>query len=71
MDLLVCIGTILSCLGLLGLGYCIVAAFRARSAGLDEDALRARLQRLVVWNLGALLLSASGLVVVVVGLFLG
>lgn len=71
MDLLVWIGTILSCLGLLGLAYCIIGAIRARRAGLDEVALRARLQRLVVWNMGALLLSALGLVVVVVGLLLG
>ncbi len=71
MDLLVWIGTILSCLGLLGLAYCIFEALRARRAGLEEDALRARLQRLVVWNMGALLLSALGLIVVVVGLLLG
>ena len=71
MDLIVWVGTILSCLGLLGLGYCIIGALRARRAGLEEDALRQRLQRLVAWNMGALLLSALGLVVVVVGLFLG
>lgn len=70
MDLLVWIGTFLSCLGLVGLGICIVAALRARRAGLDEDALRARLQRLVAWNMGALLLSTLGLILVVTGLFL-
>ena len=70
MDLLVWIGTFLSCLGLLGLGFCIIAALRARRSGLDEVAMRARLQRLVAWNMGALLLSTLGLILVVTGLFL-
>ena len=71
MEKLVYAGTLVSLLGLAGLAYCIVAALLARRAGLDDEALRARLQRLVVWNMGALLLSCIGLIMVVTGLFLG
>lgn len=70
MDALIWAGTILSVLGLLGLGYCIVAAMGAKRSGLDEAAMRARLQRLVAWNLGALALSSLGLILVATGLFL-
>ena len=71
MDLLIWIGTALSLLGLAGLGYCILAALRARRAGLDDAAMRARLRGLVAWNMGALLLSTLGLMCVAVGLLLG
>lgn len=71
MDILVPIGVALSILGLLGLLGCIVAALRARRAGLDDTALRTRLQGLVAWNLGALMLSMLGLMLVILGLFLG
>ncbi len=70
MDILIWIGTALAILGLAGLVYCIIEALRARRAGLDDAALRARLQRLVAWNLAALLMSMTGLGCVVVGLFL-
>ena len=70
MDALIWAGTALALLGLAGLVYCIVAAIRAKRSGIDEAAMRARLQRLVAWNLGALLLSSLGLVVVITGLFL-
>jgi uncharacterized membrane protein YqjE len=42
----------------------------AKRAGLPEAELRAKLQRIVVINMGALLLSALGLMSVVVGIFL-
>jgi hypothetical protein len=58
-------------LGLAGLVACIVAVSRARRAGLDETALRAKLQRVIVWNFAALLLSALGLMMVVIGIALG
>lgn len=71
MAYLIGIGTGLAILGLLGLVYCIWGAMKARRAGLDDAALRARLQRLVAWNLGALMLSMIGLGLVVVGILLG
>ncbi|MCT8330719.1 hypothetical protein [Albidovulum sediminis] len=58
-------------LGLAGLVGCIVAVSQARRAGLDETALRAKLQRVIVWNFAALLLSALGLMMVVIGIALG
>ena len=70
MQSLVWIGVILSLLGLAGLMYCIVTAARAKRAGLSDDEMRARLRGLVAWNLGALLLSALGLMMVTVGLIL-
>ncbi len=71
MEALVWIGAAVSLVGLGGIVWCIVAAMRARRAGLPDEALRARLQRVVVVNLGALLLSALGLMMVVVGVILG
>ena len=58
-------------LGLAGLVACIVAVSRARRARLEDAALRAKLQRVIVWNFGALLLSALGLMMVVIGIALG
>ena len=44
---------------------------RARRAGLDEGAMRARLQQIVTYNLGALGVSVLGLMMVILGIFLG
>ncbi|QFU08092.1 hypothetical protein PARPLA_02613 [Rhodobacteraceae bacterium THAF1] len=71
MQLLIWIGVILSLLGLCGLIYCIVTAMRAKRAGLSDEEMRDRLRGLVAWNLGALLLSSLGLIMVAVGLLLG
>ncbi|WP_424976108.1 hypothetical protein [Dinoroseobacter sp. S124A] len=70
MDMLVPAGAVITVLGLLGLIYCIIEVARAKRAGLDEDALRARLQKAVALNLGALAVSALGLMIVIVGVFL-
>jgi hypothetical protein len=71
METLVWIGAGLTLVGLLGLVWCIVLAVRARKSGLPEDEVRARLQRVVALNLGALAISALGLMAVIVGIFLG
>ncbi len=70
MEILIWIGALVTLLGLGGLIWCIVKVQRARGKGLDEDALKAELQKVVALNLGALLLSAFGLMMVVVGIFL-
>ena len=70
MEWLVWIGTGLTLIGLGFLAYCIFAAMAAKRSGLPEAELRAKLQRIVVINMGALLLSALGLMSVVVGIFL-
>ncbi|MEM6386309.1 MAG: hypothetical protein AAF718_08755 [Pseudomonadota bacterium] len=70
MEYLIWIGALITLLGLAGLIYCIVKVQRARRRDIDDEALKAELQKVVALNLGALLLSAFGLMVVVVGIFL-
>lgn len=69
MQAMVWAGVTLTLLGLVGLVWCIVLAMRARRAGGTEAEMRARLQRVVTLNLGAMGLSALGLGCVVFGLF--
>lgn len=71
MDWLIWIGAVVSLLGVAGLFYCIVIATRAKRAGLDDDAMRARLKKLVLLNMAALFVSALGLMLVVLGIMLG
>lgn len=70
MDTLVYFGAFLAFLGLIGLGYCIVLVVKAKRTGLPDAELKARLQKVVALNLGAVLLSAFGLMMVVVGVLL-
>mgnify|MGYP003650703649 FL=1 len=70
MEWLVWIGAGLTLVGLVMIGYCIVSALRVRKAGLPDDQMRARLQRIVFLNMGALLLSAFGLMAVILGVML-
>lgn len=71
MDNLIWIGAVVTLVGLAGLIWCILSVQRARRDGLDDDAMKARLQRVVALNMGALFLSAIGLMLVVVGILLG
>ena len=71
METLIWTGAAISLIGLAGLVYCIVTVMRARRAGLDDAAMKAKLQSVVAWNLGSLLTSALGLMMVVVGIILG
>ncbi len=71
MPFLIWGGAIVTLLGLGGLIWCIVKVQRARARGLDEDMLKAELQKVVAVNMGALFLSAIGLMMVVVGILLG
>lgn len=70
MQFLVPIGAVVSLAGVAGLVWCIVLATRARRAGLSDDEMRARLQKVVALNMGALGVSALGLMLVVAGIFL-
>jgi hypothetical protein len=56
--------------GIAGLLRCIQLALRARKSGLDNTAMRARLQQIVTFNLAALGVSALGLMLVVMGIIL-
>lgn len=71
MEALVWIGAFLSLLGVGGLISCVIRALRLRRAGLPDPELRAGLQRVIVLNMGALGVSALGLILVVTGVFLG
>lgn len=70
-DVIIWSGAALSLLGVAGLMWCIFRVAKARSAGLSDDALRAVLQSVIPMNLGALFLSVIGLMMVVIGIFLG
>ncbi len=71
MDMLIWGGAALTMAGVLTLLWCILLAVRARKSSLPDDQIKAQLQRVVVLNLGALAVSALGLIVVVVGVILG
>ena len=65
------IGSAVTLAGIGLLLWCVLAIARARKAGLPDAELRAKLQRVVVLNFGALLLSATGLIMVILGITLG
>ena len=71
MEILIWVGAFISVLGLAGLVWCIMTVWKARKAGLDDDALRATLQKVVPVNSAALFLSVIGLMFVVLGILLG
>ncbi|EBA14402.1 hypothetical protein RSK20926_17587 [Roseobacter sp. SK209-2-6] len=70
-EMLVWAGAALSTAGLLGLIWCIVRVAKARRQNLQDEELRAAVQAVLPYNLGALLLSVLGLMLVMVGIFLG
>lgn len=63
-------GAILTLAGIAGLIFCVVLAMRAKREGLTGVAMEARLRRVVTLNLGALAISALGLMLVIVGVIL-
>ena len=71
ITLLLYAGIALTLIGLAGLVLSILRVARARREHrADDEALRARLQRILPLNLGALFLSMLGLMLVVMALFL-
>jgi hypothetical protein len=68
MEMIVWIGATLTLVGLGMLVWCIVSVARARRAGLPDEALKARLQKIVALNLAALAVSGLGLATVIVGI---
>lgn len=64
-------GAALTLAGVAALVWCIVAVVRARRAGLDDAALRGRMQRVLAVNMGALAASFVGLMLVLTGILLG
>lgn len=70
-ELMIWAGASVTLLGVAGLIACVVYVIRQRRAGLDDAALRAALQRGVVWNMAALFVSVIGLMLVIIGVSLG
>lgn len=71
IDTLIWIGGAISLLGVLGIFWCILRVTRVRRSGADDTAIRAEIQAVMPWNLGALFLSVIGLMLVVIGITLG
>ncbi len=71
MDMLIWAGTVVSGVGLVGLVWCILKVAKAKKASQTDEELRAAIQKVVPLNLGALFLSVIGLMMVIVGIFLG
>jgi len=69
-DILVWGGTLLTLIGLGLLILCIVKIFAARKSAASDEALQSALKRLVPLNLGAVALSAIGLMCVILGIVL-
>ncbi len=70
MDYVIWIGAAITLLGLMGLLYCIFLVVQGRRAKLSDDALRAVMQKALIWNMAALAASGLGLMMVVVGVIL-
>jgi alkylhydroperoxidase/carboxymuconolactone decarboxylase family protein YurZ len=71
MEILVWGGAAVSVGGLLGLAWCIIRVAKAKRAGLSDEELREAVKRVVPINLGALFMSVIGLMMVILGVFLG
>ncbi|WP_300444801.1 hypothetical protein [uncultured Mameliella sp.] len=64
-------GAALSVAGLVGLVWCIVRVWKARRADLSDEDLRTVVRKVVPLNMGALFLSVIGLMMVILGIFMG
>lgn len=71
MDWLIWTGSAISLAGLAGLVWCIVRVWRARRANLSDEELRAVVRTVMPVNMGALFASVFGLMMVILGIFLG
>jgi len=71
MEWLIIIGAIVAALGLVGLVLSMLRVIRAKRAGLDDAALKQAVARAMPLNMGSFALSATGLMMVVVGVILG
>lgn len=70
MDILIWSGAALSLIGLIGIVWSAVLVMRARREGLEDDALKARVAKVLPINMGALLLAVLGLMCVILGVSL-
>ncbi|MGR3712370.1 MAG: hypothetical protein ACU0A6_04540 [Shimia sp.] len=68
MSWIIWVGAAISVIGLIGLILSIVKVQKARRSGLDDEALRVAVQKVIPLNLGSLFLSVLGLMTVIVGI---
>ena len=68
MAVLIWGGAVVVMLGVTGLIYCAQQSLKAKR--LDEEAARAVMQKVVVWNLASVAVAVLGLMAVVMGLVL-
>lgn len=71
MDILIWGGAAVTFAGICGLMYTVVLVRRAKRENLDDEAMRARLGKIIPINLGSLLFSVLGLMMVIMGISLG
>jgi len=71
MAMLIPLGSIITLAGVAALMWCVIIVRRAKAENLSDADMRNRIQRVVAVNMGALFLSAIGLMMVVVGILLG
>lgn len=64
-------GALVSVIGLVGLILSIVKVAKARKANLSDEELRMAVQKVMPLNMGSLFLSVIGLMMVILGIFLG
>ena len=69
-DMVIWGGALLTLAGLAALMWCIVTVARAKRAGLDDAALKARMRTVLAVNMGALAASTIGLMAVIAGIML-
>lgn len=70
MDWLIIVGAIMSVIGLVGLVASALTVMKAKREGLEDAELRARVQKAMALNMGALGLSVLGLMCVILGVSL-
>ncbi|QDY68526.1 hypothetical protein [Qingshengfaniella alkalisoli] len=71
MQFLIWIGAAMSLIGMAGIIGCISTVAKARKTSTSDEELRVALQQVVPRNLFALLISAIGLICVVLGIAFG
>ena len=68
MSILIPIGSVITLIGIVLLFRCIYRVTKAKKSKLSVEELKAILQSTVPTNLGALFLSALGLITVIIGI---
>ena len=68
MSVLIPVGSVITLVGIILLFRCIYRVTKAKKSRLSDEELKAVLQSTVSANLGALFLSATGLITVIIGI---